>query len=280
MGGSARSESGVIAVSTAPAYHYAGDLAAWAAALAGGRWVARHRPAAARRLAGQTAPGYFVALALGAAMGAWGLGSLNTLRAASPTLSHSMAGALAGGIIAVELWKLRHGVHGSTGGLFVIPLCLGIVVGRWGCLFAGLPDETFGTPTNVPWAVDLGDGVGRHPVQLYESAAMLLFLGVYWRALARGQRWAVRHGFHAFVIAYAVQRFAWEFLKPYPAIAGGLNLFHLLMLGLACYAAVWIARDAGMPDRAGTQGRAVHLPGADHEPVRDLPGAGSSQNNS
>ena len=232
----------MIHVPTAPALHHVGDAAAWAAAFVGGRWVYRYRRATVVRLERQTAPGYFLALAAGAAAGAWAFGSLNTLRSAVPTLSHSIAGGLAGGIAAVELWKWRHGVRGSTGGPFVIPLCLAIVIGRWGCLFAGLPDDTYGIATGLPWGVDLGDGIARHPVELYESAAMALFLAVYWRALVAGRDWAVRHGFHAFVLAYAVQRFAWEFLKPYPTVIGPLNLFHLLMIGLAVYAVVWIGR--------------------------------------
>jgi hypothetical protein len=232
----------VIAVPTSPWLHYAGDLAAWVLASLGALWVYRHRRRAVTRLAAQTSPGYFVALALGAVAGAWGAGSLNSLRFALPTPSHSIAGALAGAILAVELWKWRHGIRESTGGPFVVPLAIGIVVGRWGCLLAGLADGTYGTPTALPWAVDLGDGVGRHPVQLYESLAMAAFLAVYWPALAQGRDWAVRHGFHAFVLAYAAQRFAWEFLKPYPRLMGPLNLFHLLMIGLAVYALAWIHR--------------------------------------
>jgi prolipoprotein diacylglyceryltransferase len=202
----------------------------------------RHRRASVERLAARTEPGYFITLALGAIVGAWLAGSANSLRFALPTPSHSIAGALAGAILAVELWKWRKGVRESTGGPYVIPLCLGIVVGRWGCLFAGLRDDTYGVPTSMPWAVDLGDGIGRHPVEIYESLAMAIFLAFYWRALARGRSWAVRHGFHAFVLAYAAQRFAWEFLKPYPTLLGPLNLFHLLMLGFALYALVWIRR--------------------------------------
>lgn len=227
----------MIVIPTDPLLHYAGDAAAWGAALLGGRWVYRHRRPSVEALAARTAPGYFLSLALGAALGAWLLGSLN-LRAPS----HSIAGALAGGIIAVELWKARHGITGSTGGPFVVPLCLGIIVGRWGCLFAGLADQTFGLPTRLPWGVDLGDGIARHPVQLYESLAMALFLGLYLWGLRREQAWAVRHGFHAFILAYAVQRFAWEFLKPYPSLVGPFNLFHLLTGGLAVYALVWIIR--------------------------------------
>jgi|ERR1044072_3362168 prolipoprotein diacylglyceryltransferase len=233
----------MIAVPVSPLYHYIGDAAAWALAFLGARWVYRHRRQSVSALAAQTEPGYFLTLAAGAIAGAWLAGSLNSLRFAFPTPSHSIAGALAGAIVAVEIWKWRKGIRQSTGGPFVIPLAIGVVVGRWGCLFAGLSDDTYGTPTALPWAVDLGDHIGRHPVEIYESLAMAIFLAIYWRALAKERLWAVRHGFHAFVLAYAVQRFAWEFLKPYPTLLGPLNLFHLLMIGLAAYAIAWIARD-------------------------------------
>ena len=242
----------MIHVPTAPWLHHAFDLAAWLSAALGGRWVWRHRRGAVERLAHETAPSYFISLALGGAAGAWLFGSINTLRWSTPILSHSIAGALVGAIAAVELWKWRHGVTRSTGGPFVVPLTIGIVIGRWGCLFAGLPDATYGSPSSLPWAVELGDGIGRHPVQIYESLAMLAFLIVYGRALASGRRWAAEHGFHAFVLAYAVQRFVWEFLKPYPPLVGPLNVFHLLMLGLAAYAIVWIARSRARPAKSAT----------------------------
>ena len=174
-------------------------------------------------------------------MGAWSAGTVNMFQANVLAPSHSVAGALAGGILAVELWKWLHGVRASTGGPFVIPLTLGIIVGRWGCLFSGLSDQTYGTPTTLPCGVDLGDGVFRHPVQIYESLAMAAFLAIYWTALLRDRRWVTHHGFHWFVIAYAVQRFLWEFLKPYTPIIGPLNVFHLLMIGLLAYASYRIA---------------------------------------
>jgi len=237
----------VIHIAAAPWFHYVGDLAAWLAALLGARWIYRRRRTSVEGLARQTAPGYFVSLALGAALGAWLLGSLNTLRDTHPVLSHSIAGALAGAIVAVEFWKWALGVRGSTGGPFVIPLAIGIVVGRWGCLFAGLADQTYGTPTALPWGVDLGDGIGRHPVQIYESLAMASFLGIYWHALVEERTWATQHGFHAFVLFYAVQRFAWEFVKPYPTLLGPFNVFHLVMIGLSVYALLWIARGRARP---------------------------------
>jgi hypothetical protein len=233
----------MIVVPTAPWAHYIGDAAAWIGAAAASRWQHRRWPREARALASNTRPGYFLALALGALMGAWLFGSTNSLRSALVTPSHSIAGALAGGIVAVELWKWRNGIRRSTGGAFVLPICVGIAIGRFGCLFAGLPDYTYGTPTSLPWAVDLGDGIGRHPVEIYEALSMALFAAVYVRARSKGARWAVAHAFHAMIIVYAAQRFAWEFLKPYPTVIGPLNVFHLLMMGLIAYGIVWWRRD-------------------------------------
>lgn len=82
--------------------------------------------------------------------GAWRSGSRNTLREAVSELSHSVAGALAGGIVGVEVYKRMRGIRGATGGMFVGSLCVGIVVGWFGCLFAGLPDRTYGTPATLP----------------------------------------------------------------------------------------------------------------------------------
>ncbi|WP_404712775.1 prolipoprotein diacylglyceryl transferase family protein [Sphingomonas sp. MMS24-J13] len=232
----------MIVVPTAPGAHYIGDALAWTGAALASRWQYHRWPAEARRLADTTRPGYFVALGLGALIGAWLFGSANTLRAMIAAPGHSIAGALAGGIFGVEVWKWRHDVRRSTGGAFVLPICVGMIVGRFGCLFAGLSDFTYGTPTRLPWAVDLGDGIGRHPVELYEAAAMAAFLAFYLHGRIRHARWAAAHGFHAMIIIYAGQRFAWEFLKPYPPVIGPLNIFHLLMMGLIAYGILWWRR--------------------------------------
>ena len=84
--------------------------------------------------------------------------------------------------------------------------------------------------------MNLGDGIGRHPVEIYESGAMAAFLVVYLHALRGGRTWAVRHGFHALVLAYAVQRFAWEWLKPYPPVVGPLRARCHVPAGAGCRA--------------------------------------------
>jgi len=255
----------MVEVPTAPWAHLVGSFASFSAASLSAWWQAKVDATQMHELTRvRTEPSYYRALALGALLGAWLIGSLNTVPSTF-TPSHSVAGALAGGSVSVELWKWRHGVRGSTGHSFVLPLTVGIMVGRMGCLFSGLPDFTHGVPAQIPWAVDLGDGVGRHPVQIYESLAMVLFLMVWRPARRRQAAWATVHAFHAFVIYYAAQRFCWEFLKPYPKVIGSLNLFHLVCLGLIVYGIFYWRRDktAGRSARSG----ALCVSQSDHQPM-------------
>ena len=213
------------------------DLLAWGSAALLAWWIRRrgYLDGAAPRRTLRSDPWYFTALAVGAIAGAILFGSFNMGLAGFWTLGHSIAGAIAGGIVTVEIYKLATGIRGSTGLPFVGPLAIGIAVGRFGCFFAGLPDYTYGTPTSLPWGVDFGDGIARHPVQLYESAAMFAFLVVYLRALQNRSELFLRNGFYLFVGWYALQRFAWEFLKPYPTVLGPFNIFHSICFVLFGY---------------------------------------------
>jgi uncharacterized membrane protein YeaQ/YmgE (transglycosylase-associated protein family) len=232
----------LIHIPTAPAVHYLFDALAWASSLARGVALYRWRLSeTATRIAQATGSGYFAALAAGAGLGAWAAGSLNTLRSVTPTLSHSVAGALVGAIVAVELYKAVRGIKGSTGVVFTGPFASGVVVGRLGCFFAGLADFTYGVPTRLPWGVDLGDGIARHPVQIYESLSMLAFL-------------------------YGAQRFVWEFLKPYPKLIGPFNLFHLLSFALMLYGGIAYGRDV-IAERRAAQERALPVLRPDDQPV-------------
>jgi phosphatidylglycerol:prolipoprotein diacylglycerol transferase len=167
---------------------------------------------------------------LGMIAGALVVGTANLLVSGRGEIGKSILGGLAGAILAVEILKRRLGITASTGLRFAAPLAAAIAVGRLGCFFSGLADYTYGIPTDLPWGHDFGDGVPRHPVQLYEAAAMLLFLVAFAAMLHRGNRVATRAG------AYAGQRFVWEFMKPYGTVIGPFNLFHLICLGLLGYA--------------------------------------------
>ena len=260
----------MIQVPTNPLFHPAFDAVAWLSGIALGRALFVWRLGGqVTEAAARLGPGYFAALGAGAVAGGYLAGSLVSMVGPAPTLSHSIAGVLAGAIVGVEAYKALRGITASTGGAFTGALALGIVIGRWGCLFAGLADNTYGTPTSLPWAVDLGDGIGRHPVEVYESLAMALFLAVYLTGLKRRAPWAMRRGFYVFAAWYGAQRFVWEFLKPYPRLFPGLDLFQLISLGLIAYGWIWFARDRRRQRASGAaaQERALSVPRPDHEPV-------------
>jgi len=76
-------------------------------------------------------------------------------------------------------------------------------------------------------------------VQLYESFAMLGFLAWFITRCERRSPLVLRSGFHLMVGFYAVQRFCWEFLKPYPKVLGPVDMFHFLMVALFAYS-LWM----------------------------------------
>lgn len=126
----------------------------------------------------------------------------------------TVAGGFIGGWLAVEAIKLTLGDRRSTGDLLVYPLLLGLAIGRLGCFLTGIEDGTAGSATDLPWAWDYGDGIGRHPAQLYEIGYCLVLATVLrWR----GDR-LPRDGdrFKLFLASYLLWRLGVEFLKPLP----------------------------------------------------------------
>lgn len=124
----------------------------------------------------------------------------------------TVVGAMLGGLIGVELTKKIIGVTRSTGDAFVYPLIVGTAIGRIGCFLSGLSDRTYGTATNLPWAIDFGDGIYRHPAQLYEIVFLVgLTVFLQWR-----NRWQRQEGdlFKFYMVAYLGFRFFIDFIKP------------------------------------------------------------------
>ena len=164
----------------------------------------------------------------------------------------TIVGALAFGLLSVEGFKRYIGLRQSTGDLYAIPLAVGIAVGRIGCFLTGLSDNTYGTPTGLPWGVDFGDGIRRHPTQLYEVVFLLLLIPVLYRGMklitqssavprlpaaksvpvteaataSNGRPMTVLlpgDAFKVFMVAYMSFRLLCDFLKPYPRLLLGLG---------------------------------------------------------
>lgn len=146
----------------------------------------------------------------------------------------TIVGGFIGGLIGVELIKKQIGVTVSSGDLMVYPLVLAMVIGRTGCLLSGLDDGTFGLPSNLPWAINFGDGIPRHPTNLYET--------LFWIALGSllvliEKRYVLANGalFKLMMVNYLLFRFCIEFIKPDYFFSFGLGVIQLVCLGGISY---------------------------------------------
>jgi len=158
----------------------------------------------------------------------------------------TIVGGLLGGWIAVEWIKKRLGTRIRTGDLFAVPLAIGIAVGRMGCLFAGTGDGTYGLETTLPWGLDLGDGIPRHPVAIYEILWMIALALLLDRRSLRSHRDGDL--FLLFMAGYFSFRLLVDFLKP------GVPLAGLTALQWACAIALL---HCGIRSLGALRGRAV-----------------------
>jgi len=189
----------------------------------------------------------FVGAALGALLGSRALGLLeHPAELLYPPggwlyyfTNKTIVGGFLGGLVGVELTKKYLGIRTSSGDLMVFPLLLGLAIGRLGCHFSGLTDGTFGTPTSLPWGINFGDGIARHPTNLYEiSFVALLALGLW--LLERRSPLLNGSRFELFLAGYLLFRLLVEFLKPAPAVWLGLTAIQwACVAGLGYYVWLW-----------------------------------------
>lgn len=140
----------------------------------------------------------------------------------------SFHGGLLGVIFACWLFGRRNQIHFLDLMDFVSPLVpLGLAAGRLGNFING---ELWGRRSDLPWAMvfpQAGDGIPRHPSQLYQfmGEGILLFVLVWWFAAKPRPRGTVAA---CFLTGYAVFRFMAEFAREPDAflgvLAGGLTM--------------------------------------------------------
>ncbi|SDD92287.1 Prolipoprotein diacylglyceryltransferase [Mucilaginibacter pineti] len=188
----------------------------------------------------------FIGAAFGAFVGSHVVGVLE-----NPTLlsqfnimyfmgNKTIVGGMLGGLIGVELTKKQIGVTVSSGDMMVYPLVVAMVIGRTGCFLAGLEDGTYGIASNLPWAIDFGDGIRRHPTNLYE----ILFWLILWMVLQLVEkRYEFTNGsrFKVFMVSYLLFRFLDEFIKPDYFFSFGLSVIQLVCIaGILYYYKVFL----------------------------------------
>jgi phosphatidylglycerol---prolipoprotein diacylglyceryl transferase len=152
----------------------------------------------------------------------------------------TIVGALIGGLFAVEFGKWRMGVTARTGDLFALPLCVGIAIGRIGCFLTGVEDQTAGVATTLPWGVNFGDGVRRHPTQLYEIVFLIALAVVILRVSRRPH--VAGDLFKIFMAGYFAFRLVCDFLKPEIRVFAGLSSIQWACAAMLLYYASDIVR--------------------------------------
>ncbi len=139
----------------------------------------------------------------------------------------TIMGGLFGGLIGVELAKKLIGEKKSSGDLFTYPIMLGIFIGRIGCFLSGVNEFTYGTKTTLSTGMDLGDGVLRHPIALYELVFLTL-LALFLKKIQKNKTLQNGELFKYFMISYFSFRFLIEFIKPNTFFVLGLSSIQLL----------------------------------------------------
>lgn len=147
--------------------------------------------------------------------------------------SKTIVGGLLGGLFGVELIKKIIGVNIASGDVYVVPILVALIIGRIGCFSMGIDEPTYGIPTRFFMGMDLGDGVLRHPIMLYEMMYLVLLIFLFnslkHQEMINGDR------FKLFMVLYFLFRFSIEFIKPYHSLFLNLSSIHWSALFIFIY---------------------------------------------
>ncbi|EAR02853.1 prolipoprotein diacylglyceryl transferase [Maribacter sp. HTCC2170] len=142
----------------------------------------------------------------------------------------TIMGGLFGGLLGVEFVKKIIGEKQSSGNLFTLPIILGVIIGRIGCFLSGINEFTYGKVTDAFSGMDLGDGLHRHPIALYEVIFLIVLFVIIKNLLERKEPDFNGSYFKLFMITYFSFRFLMEFLKPNIFLILGLSSIQYLCL--------------------------------------------------
>ena len=157
----------------------------------------------------------------------------------------SILGALLGGYGAVEIAKKCLGYRAATGDWFAMVVPAGVMIGRVGCLLHGC---CAGRECRPSWyAMRDASGVPRWPavpVEIGFNALMILLFFV----LRRTHKLPGQH-FHLYLIGYGLFRFAHEFMRETPRMAGIFSGYQAASLAVAALGIAGFARRARLNNR-------------------------------
>ncbi|NTU98923.1 prolipoprotein diacylglyceryl transferase [Candidatus Falkowbacteria bacterium] len=143
----------------------------------------------------------------------------------------TIIGGLIGGATGAVVTKKILGIKEKRGNLFAPAVAMGVAIGRLGCFFRGC---CYGKPTALPWGVDFGDRILRHPTQLYESLFMLVMFAVL-QKVKGGEDIKPGQLFKFLMISYFIFRFFVEFIRVEPSAFWGLTFFQIVTFTALTY---------------------------------------------
>lgn len=143
----------------------------------------------------------------------------------------TIVGGLIGGAIGAILTKKFLRVKEKRGNFFAPAIAVGVAIGRLGCFFRGC---CYGKQTILPWGVNFGDGILRHPTQLYESLFMLAMF-VYLEKIKNRNDIKPGQLFKLLMISYFIFRFFVEFIRVEQVVFLGLTSFQIISVSVILY---------------------------------------------
>lgn len=156
----------------------------------------------------------------------------------------TIVGGIIGGAIGVAIVKRKLGIKQRVGNAIAPALAISIAIGRWGCVFRGC---AYGIATDLACGIDFGDGIPRHPTQIYESIFCLFLFGYFvWRLRGKPRDGVL---FREFVIVYFTFRFFIEFIRVEEKVLWGLSAYQFA----AIFAIMYYSFKTYYFDQKGTQ---------------------------
>ena len=148
-------------------------------------------------------------------------------------------GSLLGGIGAALWYARRKNISFLRFADTLAPaIPLGQTIGQFACLLNG---DSYGKPTNLPWAITYIDprslaplNIPLHPIEIYEMLGYFSVFLLVWKT--RKLYWADGLGFLTYLAGYSVARFFVEFFRGQPAIFAG-NIPAPQVFGVALFLA-------------------------------------------
>ena len=166
-------------------------------------------------------------------------------------------GSLLGGFLAAVWYCRRKNVSFWRYADVLVPgIAIGQTVGQFACLLNG---DSYGKPTNLPWAIIYTDprslaplNIPLHPIEIYEMLGYLLVFLLVWKT--RKLYRADGLSFLTYLAGYGVARFVVEFFRGQPAIFAwsipAAQVFSTLLM-LAAATGFWLLRAPAMNSPVG-----------------------------